>query len=242
MMKNKAITIIAGGSKGLGAALVKTFTDENHEIIELSRSGRGSYHIDCDFINPEKSFHTFLNTFKNLHHELKEVNLIINTAVLAPFGSLKETDFDAIQQHLNININTTMLLVHAFVKSLQELPINKTITYISSGAARREIPGLAMYSASKAFFERFIDTTATEQQSSKHPIKCMIINPGVMNTDMQSEIRSQSKENFPMVDMWQDWYDNDQLANPIEIAQVCFDLITSSGKNGGYYTAQQLLK
>lgn len=135
-----------------------------------------------------------------------------------------------------------MYLLQSFIQHFQHVAVKKTITYISSGAARRDIPGLAMYSASKAFFERFLDTTATEQERCKNPFDCLIINPGVMNTGMQTEIRSQSKEDFPMVDMWNELHMKGQLANPSDIAQVCFDLITDSGRNGGYYTAQDLME
>ncbi len=101
--------------------------------------------------------------------------------------------------------------------------------------------GTGRYSASKAFFERLIDTLSAEQASEQHPVQCMIINPGVMNTDMQAEIRSQDDKDFPMVGMWNEWHQQGKLADPKDIAGVCFRLITDEGKNGGYYTAQDYL-
>lgn len=238
----KAITFIAGGSKGLGGALVKKFEDNNHHVLEFSRSGTDQAHIACDFSDIKGSTKTFNHTFSSAKQQPHDsVNLIINTAVLAPFGSLLNAEGTTIQKHININITSTMMLIQAFVKAFQETPVKKTITYISSGAARRDIPGLAMYSASKAYFERFIDTTATEQKSCEHPIDCMIINPGVMDTGMQVEIRSQNKADFPMVDMWQDLHEQGQLAKPENIAQICYKIITEVGKSGDYYTAHDFL-
>ncbi len=239
----KSITYIAGGSKGLGISLVEKFKANNHQVLEFSRSGQGENHIDCDFANPTKALSVFKDSFSVMQDQsVTDINLIINTAVLAPFGSLKDTDVESIEQHLNINIQSTMLLLHAYVKTFQQSQAHKSVAYISSGAARRDIPGLAMYSASKAFFERFMDTVATEQKSCEYPINCLVINPGVMDTGMQSQIRSQSEDDFPMVNTWQEWYENGQLASPDDIAAICFELTTKSGKNGGYYTAQDYLK
>jgi benzil reductase ((S)-benzoin forming) len=237
-----AMTFIAGGSKGLGAALVQTFQNNNHQVLEFSRSGTGQAHVDCDFSDIKSSTATFKQTFEPVSQQpLGKINLIINTAVLAPFGSLLQADDYAIQNHININITSTTMLIQAFIQAFQNVPGKKTMTYISSGAARRDIPGLAMYSASKAFFERFIDTTATEQNDCVHPIDCIIINPGVMDTGMQAEIRSQNKDDFPMVDMWHDFHQKGQLVDPKDIATVCQNLIINTGENGGYYVAQDYL-
>jgi benzil reductase ((S)-benzoin forming) len=236
------LTYIAGGSKGLGAQLLKVFTDQAHQVIEFSRSGNGKNHVACDFNDTEACRHIFNSTFKSMSEkQFTQINLIINTATLAPFGSIVKANCASIKQHLTINIESTLALLQTFMACYQQLPVSKGISYISSGAARRAIPGLAMYSASKAFFERLIDTIADEQANETQPFKCMIINPGVMNTDMQTEIRRQDAKDFPMVDMWNDFHKQGKLADPKDIAEVCYRLINGTGENGGYYTAQEYL-
>jgi len=222
--------------------MVESFQTNNHTVYEFSRTGELPLHIDCDFGIPSQAKTVFDTTFQTHSKQTyQSVNLLINTAVLAPFGSLSLASNHQISTHLAVNIDSTILLIQAFLKAFENSPITKSLAYISSGAARRAIPGLAMYSASKAFFERLINTIAEEQKSASHPFKCMVINPGVMNTDMQNEIRSQSEENFPMVSMWNDLHKNGQLADPKDIAAVCTELVTKSGVNGGHYVAQQLI-
>ena len=237
------ITFIAGGSKGLGAALVKSLLKQNHMVFEFSRTDNNPQHINCDFNHPNAAKTIFNQTFaSHLNNNYPSINLIINTATLAPFGSISSATYNELNAHLNINIASTLFLIQSFLSAFQNTNTKKTITYISSGAARRAIPGMAMYSASKAFFERFIDTLAEEQKSTTCPIDCMVINPGVMNTDMQAEIRAQSADDFPMVGQWNELHQKGQLANPIAVATVCTDLILETGINGGYYTAQNLFK
>lgn len=235
------LTFVAGGSKGLGAELVQLFSQQGHRVFEFSRSGHGAAHIPCDFADTAKSQTAFDQAFAN-HSSSDGINLLINTATLAPFGPLSQAEPAVIQQHLAINVNSTLLLIRSFLAAYQDLDVSKTIAYISSGAARRAIPGLAVYSASKAFFERYIDTLATEQQDQAAPCRCLIINPGVMNTDMQAEIRAQDKADFPMVDLWQEFHQTGQLADPHDIATVCLRLLQGEGENGGYYTAQEWLE
>ncbi len=236
------LTFIAGGSKGLGAQLCNTFTNNKHHVYEFSRSGSGDRHIKCDFNDIELTDKVTQEAFYTAHQkQLSHINLIINTAILAPFGSVAEADTKTIKQHLNINIESTLLLLKNFISTFQDNPAIKTVAYISSGAARRPIPGLAMYSASKAFFERLIDTLAEEQNTKQHPMHCMTINPGIMNTDMQTEIRSQDINDFPMVYMWNEWHQQGKLADPKDIAAICYQLISHDGENGGFYTAQDYL-
>lgn len=236
------LTFIAGGSKGLGAAMVKSFQTENHEVYEFSRTGKQSIHIDCDFGLPSEAKAVFEATFHtHSNKDYQSINLLINTAILPPFGALAMASNNQINAHLAINIDSTVFLIQSFLSAFQNKPVQKTITYLSSGAARRAIPGLAMYSASKAFFERLVNTIAEEQKSAAHPFKCILVNPGVMDTGMQSEIRAQSVETFPMVKMWNDLHHKGLLANPADVAAVCTDLVINSGVNGSYYTAQDLI-
>ncbi len=236
------LTFVAGGSKGLGAELVNKFTLHNHQVFEFSRSGQGDHHIACDFSDSQSSTDVIKAAFaKQANQDLSSINLIINTAIIAPFGPIAKADHLSIRKHLMINVESTLLLLSEFLAAFQDHAVDKSITYISSGAARRAIPGMAIYSASKAFFDRYMDTLAEEQTNEPHPFQCMTINPGVMNTGMQVEIRAQDAADFPMVDMWHEFHEKGQLADPKDIAEVCYRLISEEGENGGYYTAQGYL-
>lgn len=239
----KVITYIAGGSQGLGKSLVEKCLKSTHQTFEFSRSGQGDHHIQCDFNQVNQAIHTFNEVFEaGKSSQPDEINLIINTAILPPFGSLAKSSITEIDTHLTVNIEATLKLLHTFMTHFQTLTARKSISYISSGAARRPIPGLAMYSASKAFFERFIDTLAKEQEQQANPFRCMIINPGVMDTGMQAEIRQQSVTDFPMLPWWQELYENNQLADPNAVADVIFKLLEETGDSGGYYVAQDLFE
>lgn len=229
-------TLILGGSKGLGQQLVQQSQAAGHQVYEMSRSGSGQHHVDLDLaqVDPTQVEHILSEI------ESDAIHLIINAAVLAPFGHLAEQDPTDISKHIDVNIQGTLRFLSAFVTRFQSSPAEKTITYLSSGAARRAIPGMALYCASKAFFERYFETFADEQEAWPHPFRCLVVNPGVMHTDMQSEIRQQSAHDFPMVDWWHTLHKENKLADPADIAAVCWELINTG--QSGHFIAQELMK
>ncbi|WP_154223441.1 SDR family NAD(P)-dependent oxidoreductase [Marinicella rhabdoformis] len=239
----KPLIFIAGGSQGLGKAMCEKYLSENWDVIELSRSGTSSHSINCDFANVSQSNETFRQLFNRYKTENRpEIQLIINTASLSPFGNIGDTDVEAISKHLNININSAMMLVHQFTHAFQTHQAKKTLGYISSGAARRPIEGMALYCASKAALEHFTLTFNQEQQRQDHPINAMVINPGVMDTGMQSDIRQQSEADFPLVNQWRDLHANNQLADAKTVAEICHQLMNNPLTETPYHVAQSYLK
>lgn len=235
-MNNNKITFIAGGSKGLGLAIYQQLREVGHTLVEFSRSGDHLGHLDCDFAKLEKAISVFKTAFNEKYEQATHINLIINTATIEPFGAIQNTSAKDINVHLVINVETITHLVRLFARAYQDHTAVKTLSYVSSGAANRAIPGMSMYSASKAYGERLVDTFREEQKQQNLPIQAMIINPGVMDTDMQSTIRAQKETDFPMRDHWQQLYDNNELAKPADIAQFIIDKINTP--EPGYHKAQ----
>jgi len=73
----------------------------------------------------------------------------------------------------------------------------KKITFISSGAALRAKYGWSLYCASKAGLEQFCKTISIEQESQDNPILCITIDPDIIDTEMQSRIRTTDSVLFP---------------------------------------------
>lgn len=239
----KPLIFIAGGSQGLGQALCQKYILNNWDVVELSRSGRTPNNVTCDFNNVSAVNDIFKKLFTAHKEESRpEIQLIINTASLSPFGNIAESNTAEISTHLNVNVHSAILLIHQFSSAFQKHPAKKTLGYISSGAARRSIEGMALYCASKAALEHFVLTFNLEQQRQNTPIEAMVINPGVMDTKMQADIRKQTEKDFPMVDTWRNLYDNKQLADVNDIAQICHQLMQTPDFESPYQTAQSYLK
>jgi len=88
---------------------------------------------------------------------------------------------------------------NTFIRKVQGLNIEKKILNISSGAATKPISGAATYCACKAALDMFIKVVAKEQDKKKFPVKIGGVTPGAVDTQMQVDLRTPTKEIFPSV-------------------------------------------
>ncbi|MBC7485605.1 MAG: SDR family NAD(P)-dependent oxidoreductase [Cytophagaceae bacterium] len=98
-----------------------------------------------------------------------------------------------------------------FIKLFQHIEPERIIFNISSGAANKDIEGWAAYCASKLALDRFTTVCAQEQTHKIHPISIHSVSPGVIDTAMQAEIRTASKEQFPSLDHFVGLHRNGEL-------------------------------
>src|SRR5690625_5748465 len=82
---------------------------------------------------------------------------------------------------------------------------------ITSGAANRPIYGWSAYCSTKALINRYTETVALEQHTLKTENKVFAFSPGVMDTNMQAEIRSTDSASFKDVEQFIQYKKDDQL-------------------------------
>ncbi|WP_395377184.1 SDR family NAD(P)-dependent oxidoreductase [Marinicella sp. W31] len=229
------LAIVTGGSKGLGEALCQLYIEKNWQVWELSRSGKNDYSITCDFSDREKAATIVDDVFGDLATEdWERVVLFNNVADLNPIGPLDTSTPESWFRHIDVNWASVVLSCGLFSKHFQQHKANKYMAHISSGAARRDISGWSLYCASKAAMERFSGVMALEQAEQAHPIRSIIINPGVMDTNMQQLIRQQSSDVFQDVAQFKQLHQQQQLADPQSVAEACVRIMDSYPANGSY--------
>src|SRR5690606_16985856 len=93
-----------------------------------------------------------------------------------------------------------------------------SLVNISSGAANRAIPSWAGYCASKAALNMLTETFYLEElEKGNNPIVYAVA-PGVIDTDMQVQIRSSLQSDFSSVDNFKALKSNKSLFTPKEAA------------------------
>ena len=65
------------------------------------------------------------------------------------------------------------------------------------------------------------------EEGAKHGITSIAIAPGIVDTDMQLEIRSSSIEDFPLVESFAGYHKDGQLSNPDDVASQLHNLIVN---------------
>lgn len=227
------LIIITGGSKGFGSSLVSLTAGQGHQVISISRSAGPApasvISVRQDLSqsqglreNLDGALESLdLNQFRNLH-------LINNAAVVTPVGRVADFKASEIEEHFQINLQAPILLTQWFFRRFADFQGWKTVTNITSGAAFHPIEGWSMYCASKAGLRMFSETTALSPSAGKE--KILNFSPGIMDTQMQSVIRSYSEEQFSRVQEFRKYKEQNQLRDPAQVAGVLLNLISSPEK------------
>jgi NAD(P)-dependent dehydrogenase (short-subunit alcohol dehydrogenase family) len=230
------LAVVTGGSRGLGAALCATYAARGWEVIEFSRSGRFPFSVQADLASPESALPRFMQAFASAAAlDVSEVVAVSSAAVLGPVGPVEQAAPAGIAAHMNVNVVSAMLFACAFFAAFRERDCEKSFINISSGAASRGLAGWSLYCASKAAMANYVRTIALEQEARPHPIRAFSVDPGVMDTAMQAEVRNADEQVFPDVERYIRLHREGRLADPRQVAEKIADLVASRPEPGGIY-------
>ena len=140
------------------------------------------------------------------------IDLWVNNAgVLGPIGPLADADAAQVARHLDVNV---LGVVHGTQAFLRHRSPDGVLVNITSGAARTPYEGWAPYCASKAAVDMLTEVVARETG-----IRAYAVSPGVVDTDMQAEIRSTPPERFPAVARFHDLKRREAFNSPAWVAR-----------------------
>ncbi|CAL2076053.1 Benzil reductase ((S)-benzoin forming) [Tenacibaculum sp. 190524A02b] len=239
------IVIITGASKGIGKALAEKYASENYKVYSLARSIVDLQNVTQISIDLNNSKETKLK-FKMLLDEIKKqsitsITLINNAGRLGTISNIENIDSEDILKTIQVNTATPTILCSLFIKLTQELKSIKKIINISSGAAIKAYEGWSIYCTTKAALDMLTRAIAAEQQYKKNGIHCISLYPGVVDTDMQMQIRSTDIKDFKNLQRFIDLKENNQLYSPEFVANTIYEIDTKNTlPNGSVFDIRNL--
>jgi benzil reductase ((S)-benzoin forming) len=227
------LAIISGGSKGLGHAIAEKLLVAGYQVVEFSRSAPHAYSIKLDFSSPDLMLPALSANLETLAtKQWDEILVVSNAASLSPIGPTSKKNSMAVLANININFTSAILFMSEVIKHFQSHPCRKVVASISSGAALKAYSGWSLYCSAKAGLESYVRTVAVEQESEPSPFVMLNVDPGVMDTDMQSLIRSSHKDDFPAVDYFIHRKESGELRTPDQVAIGVVKILHSDATSG----------
>jgi benzil reductase ((S)-benzoin forming) len=231
--------IITGVSRGLGAALFDEFHAAGDCVLALGRRFTEGQHAaeraDAHRIRlrpAELAYPSSLPSAAELAsfvHDATDVVLVHNAAVLAPVNAIGTLHPEELQLTVTVNLTAPMLLTNALLGAGILRPTGAavgaagrdlTVLFVSSEAARRLIGGWPVYGATKRGGESFFETLAA-QHADDPRVRVLSIDPGVVDTDMQAQLRDYATREvyFPERERFIALQERDELAPPAQAAR-----------------------
>lgn len=215
----KEVYIVTGASRGIGHAVATQLEQRGHTVVRMARSNPNELDnlIECD-VTSERAAELLKDVLKT--YEGSEAYTLINNAgIVEPIGVMGLVENDVIARAIEVNVTAPIQLANTFIQQLQNVKATKRIMNISSGAGRKTYDGWGVYGTTKAAIDHFSRIVFDEQKKMTQPIDIVAIAPGIIDTDMQTVIRSSSAESFPPLQRFLDYKEEGTLATPEETAE-----------------------
>lgn len=158
---------------------------------------------------------------------LTALYLINNAGQLSPVAPIADAQVGDMADNITINLLAPMVLTSAFIRHTGKLALDKRILNISSASAKYVLPSQSCYSAAKSGLDTFSRSMHQEQAGQPYPVKIAAVYPGMIDTQMQAEIRAVSREQFPYVDQFIELARQGQLQTAEATAESLIRLLHS---------------
>lgn len=232
MRTPETLTIVTGSSRGLGQALVARRLQAGHTVLGIARQrsealdalalerGATLLQWSLDLADAESAGFALLDWLQALPTDrFSQATLINNAGVLAPPGPLADSDPADTVRVLRVGLEAAMTLTGLFLRGTRGWDAERRVMNISSGLGRRAMAGSAAYCAAKAGLDHFTRAVALEEAETARGARLVSIAPGVIDTDMQQQLRGADASRFSSQPQFESLHSQGLLLSPDEAAE-----------------------
>lgn len=229
----KHLTILTGASRGMGLALAEQLLAPNAVLLCISRNTNGTLaqaaatcgaallQWQADLSNAAEVAQRLKAWLQTQDPALlASATLINNAGVISALTPLRASEAQDVARALRVGLEAPMLLSAAFLAATQAwTQVPRKVLNISSGLGRRAMASSASYCAAKAGIDHFTRCLALEEALLPHGARVCSLAPGVIDTDMQLQLRSADANQFPDQSGFAALKEKGQLSSPADAAR-----------------------
>ncbi len=209
MQQPRSLTILTGASRGLGAAMAEQLLQRGAMVLTMSRhpdetlcakateAGASLEQWSIDLADSTSVASRLETWLRDQRSPFSSATLINNAALAGKAGPIDAREADELAAVLRVGLEAPMLLTSAFLRAAREWNVPLKVLNISSGAGRKPLAGTAAYCALKAGLDHFSRVVALDEAHQRNGAMIVSLAPGVIDTDMQTELRESDPRAFP---------------------------------------------
>ena len=204
------LTIITGASRGMGLAMARQLLQSGDTVLCISRTAQTA--LEQQALDTGATLLQWTHDLADgaalsirLEAWLGEMagtawasaSLINNAGMIARIGPLSASDPLDLARVLRVGLEAPMQLTAAFLRATKGWTGHRKVLNISSGLGRRAMASQAGYCAAKAGMDHFTRCVALEEALKPQGARLCSLAPGVIDTDMQVQMRTADSSDFP---------------------------------------------
>ncbi|MCO5356654.1 SDR family NAD(P)-dependent oxidoreductase [Acidovorax kalamii] len=234
-MPHNHLTILTGASRGMGLAMAQQLLKSGNTLICIARSTNPDLAAEAKAAGATlEQWQQDLSQGEQAAHQLQawlqaqgpqafaSATLINNAGVIpriAPLSaSANPQDLADLAHALRVGLEAPMQLTAAFLGATDSWTVPRKVLNISSGLGRRAMASQAAYCAAKAGMDHFTRCVALDEALKPHGAKVCSLAPGVIDTDMQVQLRGADPAAFPDRQNFANLKTGGQLTSPADAA------------------------
>lgn len=234
------LTILTGASRGMGLAMAEQLLGPGALVLGISRNSNAQLEaqarqVGATLLQWNADLSDAANTVERLQQWLQSLDasplqsatLINNAGVLADLVPLRDAQSSDMARALRVGLEAPMLLSAAFLRATRTwMHVPRKVLNISSGLGQRAMASSGPYCAAKAGMDHFTRCLALEESLVPNGAKVCSLAPGVIDTDMQLQLRSADGQAFPDLPNFAGMHAKGQLTSPAEAAKRVLNFLS----------------
>jgi NAD(P)-dependent dehydrogenase (short-subunit alcohol dehydrogenase family) len=195
---SSGLTVVTGGSRGIGAATVLALAREGHDVVfsfrsdtesaETVRTAATETGTRCVAVQADVTVQADVERLFGAAAEIGPITGLVNNAGLtAHLGDLVDTPVEVIRNVIDVNLVGVVMCAREAIlaMSTRRGGLGGAIVNISSGAATLGSPHeYVHYAAAKAGVDAF--TMGLAKEVADDGIRVNAVAPGIVNTDIHA--------------------------------------------------------
>jgi benzil reductase ((S)-benzoin forming) len=221
--------ILTGASRGMGLAMAEQLLKPGHTVLCISRkaneelaakaqaAGAKCEQWTQDLAEPASAAARLADWLgRQIPGTFASATLINNAGMIPRIAPLSGIAAEDLASALRVGLEAPMLLTGAFLRATESWAVPKKVLNISSGLGRRAMASQAAYCSAKAGMDHFTRCVALEEAAKPLGAKLCSLAPGVIDTDMQVQLRGADASAFPDIGNFIGMKDKGQLSSPAD--------------------------